>query len=173
MSDAPLDPFWKEVIWNQLGATIDALERAIDACPPEVWGDRVGPHEFWYLAYHTLFWLDCDMEESPGSFAPPAPFTLDEMDPAGVYPDRVYGKDELKRYLAHCRAKCRALMRRLTEEGARAEWGVRAKMPRAEWLLYTMRHVQHHSAQLNLLLRQRIDDAPRWPARAAQPLEAV
>lgn len=25
-----------------------------------------------------------------------------------------------------------------------------------------MRHVQHHTAQLNLLLRQEINDAPKW-----------
>jgi hypothetical protein len=29
-------------------------------------------------------------------------------------------------------------------------------------LLYNMRHVQHHAAQLNLILRQTIDSAPGW-----------
>jgi hypothetical protein len=29
------------------------------------------------------------------------------------------------------------------------------------------RHVQHHTAQLNLLLRQRTDSAPRWVGRSA------
>lgn len=33
-----------------------------------------------------------------------------------------------------------------------------------ESLLYNMRHVQHHAAQLNLLLRQATNDAPRWVA---------
>jgi len=28
-----------------------------------------------------------------------------------------------------------------------------------------MRHVQHHAAQLNLILRQTIDSAPRWVAK--------
>jgi uncharacterized damage-inducible protein DinB len=31
-----------------------------------------------------------------------------------------------------------------------------------ELLLYNMRHVQHHTAQINLILRQIIDSAPRW-----------
>jgi uncharacterized damage-inducible protein DinB len=35
-----------------------------------------------------------------------------------------------------------------------------------EGLLYNMRHVQHHTAQLNLLLRQEIDDAPLWVGKA-------
>jgi hypothetical protein len=34
--------------------------------------------------------------------------------------------------------------------------------PVVEILLYNMRHVQNHAAQLNLLLQQEIDDAPRW-----------
>jgi hypothetical protein len=33
-----------------------------------------------------------------------------------------------------------------------------------------MRHVQHHAAQLNLILRQQIDSAPRWVVKAKSPL---
>jgi len=36
----------------------------------------------------------------------------------------------------------------------------------AELLLYNMRHVQHHAAQLNLILRQKVDSAPGWVAQA-------
>jgi hypothetical protein len=35
----------------------------------------------------------------------------------------------------------------------------------AELFLYNLRHVQHGAAQLNLILRQAIDSAPRWVAR--------
>jgi hypothetical protein len=35
-----------------------------------------------------------------------------------------------------------------------------------ELLLYSMRHVQHHSAQFNLILRETIDSAPGWVSRA-------
>jgi len=31
--------------------------------------------------------------------------------------------------------------------------------------------VQHHAAQLNLILRQTIDSAPRWVAKTRTPLE--
>jgi hypothetical protein len=34
-----------------------------------------------------------------------------------------------------------------------------------ELFLYNLRHLQHHTAQLNLLLRQRTDSAPRWVGR--------
>jgi hypothetical protein len=35
-----------------------------------------------------------------------------------------------------------------------------------EILLYNMRHVQHHAAQLNQLLRISIQDAPKWVSQA-------
>ncbi len=38
----------------------------------------------------------------------------------------------------------------------------------AETLLYNMRHVQHHAAQLNMLL-QNIDSAPRWVKKTNAP----
>jgi hypothetical protein len=44
-------------IWNQSGASIDALENAIAACPENLWSDRLQRPEFWYVAYHTLFFL--------------------------------------------------------------------------------------------------------------------
>jgi len=37
--------------------------------------------------------------------------------------------------------------------------------------LYNLRHVQHHAAQLNLILRQTIDSAPPWVGRAKLALE--
>jgi hypothetical protein len=35
-------------------------------------------------------------------------------------------------------------------------------------LLYNLRHVQHHAAQLNLILRQTVDAAPRWVGRTRE-----
>src|SRR5919201_4790629 len=110
---------WRAALWQQFGAAIDMLENAMLACPDELWSDRSQRPEFWYLVYHTLFWLDAYLSDSPEGFAPPAPFTLGEMDPAGQLPERPYTKDELQRYLQHGRKKCRALIDALTDERAR------------------------------------------------------
>lgn len=40
-------------------------------------------------------------------------------------------------------------------------------MSNGELLLYNMRHVQHHAAQLNMLLRQATDSAPRWVSKGS------
>jgi hypothetical protein len=162
-----MDAHWREIVWHQYGAAIDTLENALLACPEDLWGDRSRTPEYWYAVFHTLFFLDYYLSDSEAGFAPPPPFTLDELDPAGVLPDRVYTKDELRAYLRHGRRKCRDAIESLTEERARRRCGFRRReMSVAELLLYNMRHVQHHAAQLNLILRQTIDSAPRWVSTA-------
>ena len=163
---------WKEAVWRQFGAAIDMLENAMRACPDALWDDRSREPEFWYLVYHTLFWLDFYLSDSTEGFAPPAPFTLEEMDPAGVLPERPYTKAELQAYLDHGRAKCRATVAALTDERARdrCRFGS-SEGSFLELLLDNMRHVQHHTAQLNLILRQRTDSAPRWVGRTQHGLD--
>lgn len=159
------------ILWRQFGAAIDMLENALVACPDELWGDRSQRPEFWYVVYHTLFFLDYYLSDSPDGFAPPAPYTLDELDPAGLLPDRVYTRDELRTYLEHGRQKCRATIGALTDARARAPSGFeRLDVSVSELLLYNMRHVQHHAAQLNLILRQQIDSAPAWVSKTKIPL---
>jgi hypothetical protein len=158
---------WKTIVWQQFGAAIDMLENAMRECPDDLWSDRSQRPEYWYLVYHTLFWLDLYLSGPFEGFAPPAPFTLDELDPAGLLPERPYTKKELQAYLEHGREKCRAAIEALTDarsnERYRFGWG---EASYSELLLYNMRHVQHHAAQLNLILRQQIDSAPGWVARA-------
>jgi hypothetical protein len=162
-------------IRRQFGAALDMLENALRACPDELWHGRLweNPSErpeysqFWYLVYHTLFWLDLYLSGAVEGFAPPAPFTLDELDPAGLLPERSYTKDELQAYLDHGRQKCQATIEALTEQKAqrrcRFGWG---EVSFAELLLYNMRHVQEHASQLNLMLGQTVGSAPEWVTRA-------
>jgi hypothetical protein len=163
-----MNDFLTAIVSAQLGASIEMLRNAMLACPAEVWSGNGASefHQFWYIAYHTLFFLDLQLSGPAEGFAPPAPFTLSELDPSGVLPDRVYTKEELLTYLDHCRRKCSAMTEALTEEEARKATPYNgAEFPFAELLLFTMRHVQHHTGQLNLILRQQTDSAPRWVRR--------
>jgi hypothetical protein len=153
----------RNILWHQFGAAIDMLENALQACPDTLWGDRIGNSEFWYIAFHSLFYLDLYLSKSDKGFTPPPPFTLDEMDERGLLPDRVYSKEELLKYLNHGREKCQSVIRAMTEaqfsEHCGFDW---LDLSVAEVLLYNMRHVQHHAAQLNLLLSKANVPAPRW-----------
>jgi DinB superfamily len=174
-----MDTFWKLVMWQQFGAAIDMLENAMRACPDRTWSDSSKRPEwpsngvvgFWYLAYHTLFFLDFYLSDSADGFRPPSPFNLDELDPAGLLPERPFTKMELLTYLEYCRQKCRVTIGSLTEQKARERCGMDwLDLSFAELLLYSMRHVQHHTAQLNLILRQETAAAPRWVAKTKVPI---
>ena len=80
---------FRDLVWSQLGAAIEALENAIAQCPDELWSDQSRKPGYWFLACHAL--------------------------------------------LLH---------------------------------LYNMRHVQHHAAQLNLILRQVLDKGSPWVFKA-------
>jgi hypothetical protein len=150
-------------LWRQFGGAIDMLEGAMAACPEYLWADNSRQPPFWRLAYHTLFWLDLYLYGSTEGFAPPAPFKLEELDPAGLAPERLYSKDELQNYLEYCREKCRSTIGALTAEKAASRksfvWG---EVSFEELLIYNLRHVQHGAAQMNLILRQTVDTAARW-----------
>jgi len=178
-----MEPLWRTALWQQFGATIDMLENALLACPSTHWHGRLWsdhsdhplPPEsaaFWYITYHTLFWLDLYLTGSPEGFAPPAPFTLSEIDPAGVLPERPYTRDELHAYLVHLRKKCQTTIAGLSDEKAHqpAAFPWMGEMPMSffELLLYNMRHVQEHAAQLSLFLGQHgiPDEALDWVPQA-------
>jgi len=95
------------------------------------------------------------------------------LDERGLLPERVYTKDELHTYLEYCREKCRATIESLTDEKARQRCGFEwLDISVPELLLYNMRHVQHHAAQLNLILRQTTDSSPRWVKTTKHTLKA-
>ena len=166
-----------EMLWRQFGAAIDMLSESLRDCPDELWekslwGDQPeqwmapGFSAFWYLGYHALFWLDLYLTGAEEGFAPPAPFDLVEMDPAGVLPP-TYTREELLRYLEYCRRKCQETIGAISNEQAdrlcRFAWG---ELPFAELQLYNLRHVQEHGAQLRMFLGQQAGKSAKWVARA-------
>lgn len=153
----------QEMLWHQFSIAIDEFGSALRQCPDELWEKMLwddqpdqwvaaGFSKFWYLCYHTLFWLDLYLTGAEQGFAPPSPFDLVEMDSGEVLP-RVYTPQELLIYLEDCRRKCHAAIFNMSGERARQicrfSWG---EVPYAELLLYTMRHVQEHAAQLHMFL---------------------
>ena len=164
----PPPPVWRLALESQFVAAIDMLENAVRACPGREWDDATLPvsQRFWYLVFHTAFWLDFYLSEREQGFAPPAPFTLAEFVAAGAYPEHAYTQQQLLAYLEHGRDKLRHRFALLTDEAAARLCPIAARdMSLLELHLYNMRHVQHHAAQLNLLLRQRTDSAPGWVGR--------
>jgi hypothetical protein len=167
----------QEMLWRQFGAAIDTLGNALRDCPDEMWEARLWADEpdqwvakgfgaFWYLGYHTLFWLDLYLTGAEEGFTPPAPFDLVEMEAHEVLP-RTYTRAELLQYLAECRRKCQEIITSMSPQQAqrwcRFAWG---ELTFAELQLYNLRHVQEHAAHLNMFLGQQAGQSTRWVAQA-------
>ncbi len=167
-----------DMLWRQYGAAIDMLGAALRDCPDELWEQQLwadhpdqwvaaGFSKFWYLGYHTLFWLDLYLTGAEEGFAPPAPFDLVEMEAGEVLP-RTYTRTELLGYLDHCRRACQATLNSLSAEQAgrlcRFGWG---ELTFAELQLYNLRHVQEHAAHLGMFLGQQAGKTTEWKARAS------
>lgn len=163
-----MEDLWKRSLWGQFGAAIDTLDDALRLCPDELWEtvlweDEEDPRfgQFWYIAFHTLLWTDLFLGGSYEDFQPPAPFIR------GKLPDKPYSKEDVHTYLTKCRQKCEALVKALTIEQA-------TKICKFPWMepsylelqLYSMRHIQEHAAQLNMILGHRGVTGQDWVAQA-------
>ena len=163
-----MDTMLKTSVWQQFGAAIDMFSDAISLCPDHLWtavlwndpeDARYG--QFWFIAYHTLFWLDLYLTGSSEGFAPPAPFIR------GKLPEQPYTKDQICAYLDQCRRKCQSTIESLTDEKAHQICTFKWMEPTfLELQLYSMRHVQEHAAQLNLFLGEKGVSGQDWVAKA-------
>ena len=159
---------WRTSVWQQYGAAIDMFEEAIRLCPDHLWmavlwqdTDDVRYGQFWFAAYHTLFWMDLFLTGTEEGFAPPPPFVR------GTLPEQPYTKDQILTYLGACRTKCQSTLKGLTAEKAQQRCVFAWMEPSfLELQLYSMRHVQEHAAQLSLVLGQHDVTGFDWIASA-------
>lgn len=176
----------KNCLWKNFGAAIDMLTNAIAMWPDDRWHTD---KRFFYNAYHCAVFLDYYLTLPPIHFSSILPYTLKEpneipeeaMD--DVVPDSIYSKAELLNYVETSREKCRILIAGLNEVTLVNPWLTQSpdenldlasmdsrQCSVLEILFYNMRHVQHHAAQLNLLLRQTINKAPDYISMAQDEL---
>ena len=150
------------------------LINVISNCPDDYF---LSHKRFYYIAFHSTVFLDYYLTIPPSSFSPILPFT--QKEPAdspkeaidNLIPDKIYNKKEIGEYLKQSRRKCKELIESLTDEKLNDRF-TEGKDPNdmdypvLEILLYNLRHTQHHTAQLNMLLRQDVDKHMEWSFRA-------
>ena len=170
-----MDKLLREILWQQLGASIDMLINVIANCPEHYLETN---KRFYYTAYHSAIFLDYYLTIPPEDFSPSLPFT--SKDPAerpeeaidDLIPDKIYSKQELIDYLNASRIKSERLIASLTSEtilNLRFTEGNETDAmdyPIVEILLYNLRHTQHHVGQLNLMIRQDLKRHMEWSFRA-------
>ena len=88
-----------------------------------------------------------------------------------LIPDKFYEKREIVAYLKQSRENGKQIVYALNNETLNDKFKEGdnpndMNYPILEILLYNMRHTQHHTAQLNMLLRQDINKHIEWSFRA-------
>jgi len=169
----------QQSLWQQFGAAIDMLMNVISTCPNDYLASN---KRFYYLAAHSIFFLDYYSSIPPGSFSPALSFTHKppEQRPAGsvgdLVPDEIYSKESLLGYLDSTRMKCKELVESLSvadninlrfkegDEEDDMDYSI------IEIVLYNLRHTQHHVGQLNLMIRQDLDKHMDWAFRVDEVL---
>ncbi len=153
----------KSALTGQFHAALSMLKAAVDQCPDEYWQLRVGNWQFSHVAYHALFYADFYLSPDEGSYCRPE-FYREEFEffgatklPSDQEPiaDFPFPREDVLRYIEHCRRKASDAIAAETAEslaGPPGFWWY--KIPRAEFHLNNVRHIQHHAAQMSLALRR-------------------
>ncbi len=164
MAEQLMETMVRTALWQQFSAAIDMLEKALLVCPETLWQEHLwidvesaDDGTFWEITFHTLCCLDlfltgCSFEALPAF----------KKRSDGVIP-RV-----------QLRQKCQSTLAALSDEKAHQPytfpWPGGATVSYFELLLYTLRHVQEHAAQLSLFLGQHAipGEALHWVVRAKE-----
>lgn len=173
-----MEDLFRKCLWKNFGAAIDMLSNVIALCPEGLWKkDR----KFFYLTYHTIIFLDYYLTNPVRDFKPVLPYSILDADKLpkdavdDVIPDEFYSKQDFISYLGTIREKCKNLIILTSQEKFGQLWidetevnmhglcpGTVINYSLVEILFYNFRHVQHHVAQLNLILRQKANTAADW-----------
>ncbi len=149
-----------QVILSQYEAALSTLGWCIDSCPDEAFNAPVIELAFCQTAFHALFYCDYYLGEDEATFKSQA-FHVEHADVFRDYEELEYRKQRhlyerafLLTYLEHCVEKARVSLANATEESLSAPCGFeRRPFSRLELHVVSIRHVQHHAAQLGMRLR--------------------
>ena len=164
---------YKRSLIHQFHASLSSLDDCVSRCPVEIWKSRVGDFPCWQVAYHTLFVTDLYLSANEESFTPPS-FHRKNYQFFGRLPwpphdavsaDDPFDKETILGYVQHCRHKTTDVILSETKESLEGPCGFWwYKIPRCEFHLNNLRHIQHHTAQISLFLRKSAGVEISWAA---------
>ena len=163
-----LDTF-KVVIANQFEAALCTLNVCIMKCPESAWDMQIGSYPFSQVVFHTLFFADYYLSSDEESFRRQR-FHRDNARFFDYYeqledrePEARYDRTSINKYMDYCRTKASEVIASETADTLSVPAGfARRNFSRSELYVYTIRHIQHHAAQLSLRLRIEADQNVPW-----------
>ncbi len=160
---------WKQAIRGQLEAALCTMDDCLARCPDSVWRAPVAKLQFNQAAFHAIFYTDVYLGENLSSLrgqdfhSQNASTFADYEELEDRIQQNTYSRDFLRQYVRHCLQKTRTAVEAETEASLAARCGFeRMALSRMELYLSTIRHLQHHAAQLSLRLRLDADELIGW-----------
>jgi hypothetical protein len=162
----------RDALKSQYHAGLAMLRDAIVQCPPPHWDATPHTNQFWQIAYHTLFFTHLYAQPDHASFRPWSGHQTDNQNPDGIAhpprPDsplpplpRPYSKAQVLEYWTICDQAIDGWIDALdlTAVESGFPW---YSMSKLEHQLVSLRHLQHHTAQLADRLRAGSNVGVRW-----------
>jgi hypothetical protein len=148
----------KEIIKKQMMAALATLNQCIENCSDVEWEKPHGDAVFSQVLFHTLFYLDYYLSSKHE-------FKLQQFHKENVSifreyeefeykkAEQIYTRGEIRTYFNFCYKRIDEYFAKLEDNDLLAESG-HNKMKNMELLIYGIRHIQHHAAQLGLRIQQ-------------------
>jgi hypothetical protein len=160
LQEIDMDPTITAVIKSQFFAALSMLKQSIERCPDELWTAATSTQPFWHIAYHALFYTHLYLQPSEQAFIPWERHQ-DEAQFLGPLPwpphrlphiSKPYAKTDVLDYLAFCEQQVETRIDTLDLAGASGfDW---LPFNKFELMLYTLRHLQQHTGELDERLGQ-------------------
>jgi hypothetical protein len=160
---------FKQAITNQLEASLATLKECVEQCPDDQWHEPIVKFKFCHVVFHLLIFADLYLSDDEASFRQQE-FHRENAAIFNNYDELSYdstetinSRDDMLRYLVFCRAKATKVIGQETAASLSADTKILwYSISRAELLICTLRHLQHHVAQLIMKLRKDSDVSIGW-----------
>jgi len=143
----------KTALAGQYFAALTMLGQTIERCPDDVWTSGTDPRLYWRIVYHTLYYTDLYLHESPEDFEPWAGHDP-RVPPLWNPPERLepYSRQQMLDYLGDIRGRVKRRLTALDFDEADCRFPYYKGFSRLDHQLVNLRHLGGHVGQLSEIL---------------------
>lgn len=163
----------RAIIRSQYHAALAMLRDAIERCPEDLWESHDYPNAFWQIAYHSVFFGHLYLFRNVTSFRPWPQHQgkvqhedglAGPSDPKSSLPllPTPYSKAEVLEYWSLCDSMVDSAVNALDLQSPDCGFHWYKNTSKLEHQFISIRHIQHHAAQLADRLRSKADAGTRW-----------
>jgi hypothetical protein len=162
----------RSILKSQYHAALTMLRDALERCPEDLWTDTSYKNSFWQVAYHTLFFTHLYLQPNEAAFVPwehhqsavqHEDAIAGLLDPESTLPliPNPYTRSEVLSYWKVCEEMVDSAVdaMNLHDPSSGFSW---YNVSKFEHQLISLRHVQHHTAQLADRLRAAANIGIKW-----------